>query len=75
MSPARYTIRKLEWMADARTDLEMLVAARICAGLGSVLNWSGKTYSVKDFLPSKQTRPMIPTSKAIEMLLRTKPNE
>jgi hypothetical protein len=60
-------------MVDGKTDLEMLIAARICSGLGSVLNWSGKKYSVRDFLPAKESRPMIATAAAIDLLLKRIP--
>jgi len=39
-------------MVEGATDLQLIIAARICAGISSALNWSGKQYSIADFMPS-----------------------
>lgn len=57
-------------MALGRLQADCLIAARICAGLGTVLNWGGRSFTPADFLPGQAAaKPSkIPAELAIEAL-------
>jgi hypothetical protein len=55
-------------MSAGRLNKEMLIAARICAGLGTVLNWGGKRFKPADFMPGKPQTMQIDTKQAFRLL-------
>ena len=40
-------------MALGRFEADCLIAARVCAGLGTVLNWGGHSFSPSQFMPGE----------------------
>jgi hypothetical protein len=56
-------------MSQGRIEADALQSARVCAGLGTVLNWAGKTFAVADFLPGQAAKPMkVSASEGVQIL-------